>query len=163
MQGIRLLGTDVSPGDEKLMIWRKAADLDLKVSVSGNITPLRKVVDEVSNITVLMEHSGMPKMNGDAIFELASYRNVFVKFTTGGLYGISDEFYPYKDTLPFFKRLCEAFGSRRIMWGSDYPPVQNREGYLKSLDFIRKEVEWLTDNEKDWILGKTALKLWNFR
>ena len=27
----------------------------------------------------------------------------------------------------------EAFGPRRIMWGSDYPPVSSREGYLNSL------------------------------
>jgi len=49
------------------------------------------------------------------------------------------------------------------MWGSDYPPVEGREGYAKSLDFIKKEVDWLSDSDREWILGGTAMKVWRFR
>jgi len=162
VQGIRLDGTDTSPR-EKLAIWKKAAELGINVSVSGNVSPLAGIARKIPNLNILVEHTGMPKMNGEMILKLAEYDNVLVKFTTGGLHSISSEPYPYKDAQPFFRRIHEVFGPDRIMWGSDYPPVESREGYAKSLDFIRKEVSWLSDNDREWILGRTAMKVWRFR
>lgn len=162
VQGIRLDGTDTSPR-EKLAIWKKAAELGINVSVSGNISTLAGIARKLPNLNLLVEHTGMPKTNGDIILKLAEYDNVSVKFTTGGLHSISSEPYPYKDAQPFFKRIHEAFGPDRIMWGSDYPPVESREGYAESLGFITKEVGWLSDNDRQWILGRTAMRVWRFR
>jgi predicted TIM-barrel fold metal-dependent hydrolase len=162
VQGIRLDGTDTSP-NEKLAVWEKAADLGINVSVSGNISTLSEIARKLTDLNLLVEHTGMPKTNGDTIVKLAEYDNVFVKFTTGGLHGVSSKPYPYKDAQPFFKRIHEVFRPDRIMWGSDYPPVEGREGYARSLDFIKKEVDWLSDGDREWILGGTAMKVWRFR
>lgn len=161
-RGIRLNGTDTSP-HQKLAIWKKAADLGINVSVSGNISPLAGIARKLPDLNLFVEHTGMPETNGEMIFKLAEYDNVFVKFTTGGLHGVSSEPYPYRDAQSFFKRVHEVFGPERIMWGSDYPPVEGREGYARSLDFIEKEVDWLSDSDREWILGGTAMKVWRFR
>jgi len=93
VRGIRLDGTDTSPR-EKLAIWKKAAELGINVSVSGNISPLAGIARKLSDLNLLVEHTGMPKTNGDTILKLAECDNVFVKFTTGGLHGLSSEPYP---------------------------------------------------------------------
>jgi len=161
MQGIRLNGTDTSPGENKLAIWEKATELGVNVSVSGDIEPIGGIARAYPALNLLVEHAGSPRVNGDAILELAEYRNVFVKFTTGGLQAVSSTPYPYRDTHAFFRRVYDRFGPERIMWGSDYPPVETREGYVRALAFVQ-EIDWLSEEDRAWILGNTALQLWKF-
>ncbi|MHA2394158.1 MAG: amidohydrolase family protein [Promethearchaeota archaeon] len=162
-QGIRLAGRDNSPGSNKIAIWEKASELGINISVSGDITPVKDIAENISDLNLLIEHVGMPNTNGNKILELAKYDNVYVKFSTGGLHGVSEEGYPYLDVQPFFKKVYEIFGPERIMWGSDYPPVEGREGYRKALDFIKEDVDWLSLEDKEWILDKTAMNLWSFK
>ena len=161
-QGIRLAGRDISPGNNEIAIWEKASELGINVSVSGEITPVKDIAESLPDLKLHIEHVGMPNTNGDKILELAEYDNVYVKFSTGGLQGVSKEGYPYIDAQPFFRKVYEIFGSERIMWGSDYPPVEGREGYRKALEFIKEEIDWLSSDDKEWILGKTAMSLWSF-
>jgi len=48
------------------------------------------------------------------------------------------------------------FGSKRMMWGSDYPPVSNREGYRNALNGIQFHKALGTHLQKEWVMGKTA-------
>ena len=65
--------------------------------------------------------------------EIAQLPNVYVKL--GGLGEITRRpptlvaDFRFEHTPPFVEMILEAFGPRRTMWGSDYPPVGNREGY----------------------------------
>ena len=54
----------------------------------------------------------------------------------------------------------EAFGPQRMMWGSDYPPVSSREGYLNSLRTPLDYLAGLTEGERAWIFGRTAMTVW---
>ena len=56
----------------------------------------------------------------------------------------------------------EVFGVERMMWGSDYPPVSNREGYGNALDGIKTHPAFKTDEEREWIMGRTAIETFNF-
>jgi len=48
------------------------------------------------------------------------------------------------------------------MWGSDYPPVSRREGYDNSLKVPMDYLSGLSSEDREWIFGKTALKIWRF-
>ena len=52
----------------------------------------------------------------------------------------------------------EAFGAKRMMWGSDYPPVGGREGYRNSLQGVLDLSFWKNQEERQWAFGKTAVK-----
>ena len=56
----------------------------------------------------------------------------------------------------------EAFGPQRMMWGSDYPPVSSREGYDNALRFPMDYFRALSEDERAWIFGRTAMKVWKF-
>ena len=49
-----------------------------------------------------------------------------------------------------------------MMWGSDYPPVSNREGYRNALHGVMEHPGFGTEDEKEWVMGKTALGLFRF-
>ena len=58
--------------------------------------------------------------------------------------------------------VVEAFGPQRVMWGSDFPPVSSREGYHRSLQFPLDYFSDLSEGEREWIFGRTALSVWKF-
>ena len=68
--------------------------------------------------------------------------------------------YPFTQVAPLAKMALEAFGPKRMMWGSDYPPVSSREGYRHSLEFPRQYFSSLAQEEQDWIFGRTAASVW---
>jgi L-fuconolactonase len=66
----------------------------------------------------------------------------------------------------FLEQALGAFGSRRIMWGSDYPPVSAREGYGNALRFPMERfaaMPGVTDEDREWIFGGTALAVFPVR
>ncbi|MEC9279183.1 MAG: amidohydrolase family protein, partial [Chloroflexota bacterium] len=63
---------------------------------------------------------------------------------------------------PLVEMAKEAFGARRMMWGSDYPPVSGREGYRNALAGARDHPAFDTLEEIEWVLGKTALEVIEF-
>lgn len=163
IQGIRMVGTAKSPGANKYAIWEKAAELGINISVTGRLESIAEIAERFPNLSVQIEHCGMPSINGDLVLNLSKHPNVSVKFSLAGLKELSHQPYPYRDTHPFFKRIYDSFGPERIMWGSDFPPCLEYTMYEECLDFIRKEIEYLTEDDKDYILGKTALKVYRFQ
>ena len=51
------------------------------------------------------------------------------------------------------------FGSERMMWGSDYPPVSSREGYSNSFNDVLNSDVFQNQNDLRNIIGMTAYKL----
>jgi L-fuconolactonase len=53
----------------------------------------------------------------------------------------------------------DAFGPRRLMWGSDYPLVSSREGYRNALEWMRSAIELSGADEPSEIFAKDAMRL----
>ncbi len=65
----------------------------------------------------------------------------------------------FDHTPPLIEMAYDAFGPRRMMWGSDFPPVSNREGYRNALEGIRDHTAFKSDEDRDWVMGGTAMKV----
>ena len=70
---------------------------------------------------------------------------------------------PYDPYLPFVRLACDAFGPHRLMWGSDFPFTLKVNGYNAGLPFICHSCGFLTAEEKELILGKTAMRVYAMR
>src|SRR6266404_5195286 len=74
--------------------------------------------------------------------------------------------YPFRDTLPWVKRLYEAFGPDRLLWGTGFPGATRTENgrptLQQELDLVRKEIPFFTAADREKILGRNAAKLWGF-
>jgi predicted TIM-barrel fold metal-dependent hydrolase len=90
----------------------------------------------------------------EALCDLAKHKRVLVK--VGAFYALGKKKAPYTDLGPLIQKVVTAFGAKRCMWESDCP-FQVQEGkYEDSLDLVRKRLDFLTDDDRDWLLRRTA-------
>ena len=61
------------------------------------------------------------------------------------------------DVAPYFDRALELFGPDRLMFGSDWPVANLRGGYSKVWRETNRTLARLSRDERDLILGRTAI------
>lgn len=88
----------------------------------------------------------------DTLLGLAKYRNVSVKVSS--LPAFSSKPYPFPSLHEPIRRIYDAFGPRRMLWGSDvtrlvWPYEDNLRLFTEGLDFLSAE-------DKTWVLGRSA-------
>jgi predicted TIM-barrel fold metal-dependent hydrolase len=154
-------------GDLMHPLWRRTAELRVPMLILAPITRMPDIVrlcDKHPNVDVCIDHmADCPADRPDQLpmlLELARFPRVFVKISH--TWNVSNQDYPYRDTHEQVRRIYDAFGPERLMWGTDWPMVEKKCGYAKALAVVRGELKFLTPADKEWILGKTALKLWPF-
>jgi predicted TIM-barrel fold metal-dependent hydrolase len=85
---------------------------------------------------------------------LAQHRRIHVK--VGAFYALGKKTPPYRDLAPLIRRVVQAFGARRCMWESDCPFQVVTHRYVDSLALIRDHLDFLTQDDRDWLLFRTA-------
>jgi predicted TIM-barrel fold metal-dependent hydrolase len=95
----------------------------------------------------------------DNLCRLARHPKTFVKVSA--FYALGKKQAPYTDLIPMIRRLVDAFGPERSMWASDCPyQVQNGHNYADSVALIRDRLDFLSSSDREWILRKTAEKVY---
>ncbi len=170
--GIRLPASSRATSQDPLAQWRTAAELDLVVSAPCNPTALMgeefaEVLRLFPELHIVLEHLGgigqgstEPHDQFKGVLHLAERENLSIKLPGFGEFCSLP--FPFAAVPPLAEMAIEAFGPERVMWGSDYPPVSTREGYAHSLQFPRDYLAALSADERAWIFGKSALKIWRF-
>jgi predicted TIM-barrel fold metal-dependent hydrolase len=75
-------------------------------------------------------------------------------------YALGRKTAPYLDLAPMIRRVFEDYGPRRLMWASDCPfQVENGHKYADSVSLIREKLDFLSNEDRDWLLEKTAAGL----
>jgi predicted TIM-barrel fold metal-dependent hydrolase len=91
----------------------------------------------------------------DALCAMAKHKKVMVK--VGAFYALGKKKPPYDDLGPLVKKVVKAFGPERCMWESDSPfQVQGEHSYSASIDLVRKRLDFLGADDREWLLRKTA-------
>jgi predicted TIM-barrel fold metal-dependent hydrolase len=90
----------------------------------------------------------------DALCALAKHKRVLVK--VGAFYALGKKCPPYTDLAPLIRKVVKAFGVNRCMWESDCPFQVVDHEYLNSFNLIRKRLDFLSADDKDWLLRRTA-------
>jgi L-fuconolactonase len=176
--GVRLRPTARSPGPEPLAVWRRAAELGIPVSAFGTTDEFtspefEEVFAELPNLPIIVEHLGRirrdeapPYNRFRKVLALARHRNAYIKVHGLGEFCRRPNPFPqpmrFQNVPPFMKMAYEAFGARRMMWGSDFPPVAGREGYRNALRWPMDHIPCRNEEDKEWVFGKTALSLFRF-
>lgn len=110
---------------------------------------------------VVIDHLGQVGFAGRILEEdtrglcaLAKYPLVKVKVSA--FYALGAKRPPYEDLAPLFRRVYDAFGPQRLMWGSDCPFQLANGTYEDSIALVRDHVGFLSEDDKEWILCRTA-------
>jgi predicted TIM-barrel fold metal-dependent hydrolase len=91
----------------------------------------------------------------DRLCAMARHKKVMLK--VGAFYALGKKKPPYDDLAPLIKKVVAAFGPSRCMWESDCPfQVQGEQTYQASIDLVLRRLDFLSDDDKEWLLRKTA-------
>ncbi|MBN4064141.1 amidohydrolase [Dehalococcoides mccartyi] len=158
-------------------LWRKAGDLGLVVSSLGDdkrfaSDRFKKIIDDCPETQIVIEHlagvgiTDPPYTDYESALECAQRPNTTIKVP--GLGEITTRpprllpEFRFDNIPPLFEMAYEAFGANRMMWGSDYPPSAGREGYGNTLEGVKNHPAFAKGDDLDWVLGKTAARVWGF-
>jgi predicted TIM-barrel fold metal-dependent hydrolase len=113
---------------------------------------------------VIIDHLGRIGVDGtirnedvEALCQLARHAKLSVK--VGAFYALGKKTPPYLDLAPMIRAVVNAFGARRCMWESDCPFQVVNDKYSDSIALVKDRLDFLSADDKAWILGKTAERL----
>jgi predicted TIM-barrel fold metal-dependent hydrolase len=145
-------------------LWTRCQDLGTTLSVLAPATRLpevTKLIDRYQDLDVIVDHmTDCPVDRGDLLeplLALRRYPNVFVKVSH--TWSLSKQTYPYKDSQAMVKRVYDAFGPQRLMWGTDWPLIEGYCGYAGALAMVRDEMAFLNDEDRRWMLCETVKRV----
>jgi predicted TIM-barrel fold metal-dependent hydrolase len=92
------------------------------------------------------------------LLALAKHPNVAVKAT--GAPGYSSERYPFAAMHVYLRQIYDAFGPRRMFWGTDITkmPVSWRQ----CITMFTEELPWLSEADKTLIMGEAICAWWGW-
>ena len=147
-------------------LFRTAARENLAICplmVPDALPALRQFCCRHPDTTVVIDHlagigDGAPPLDADlsALCSLSVFPQVHVKLS--GFYTVGKG-PPHLDVLPLIRRVYEAFGPRRLMWGSDAPFQMMDETYEESISLIRDRLDFASAEDREWMLRDTAEKV----
>ena len=128
---------------------------------------LEPIVGRFPGVKVVLDHLGGPPVDEEPphpllgnVLRMAKYPNVYVKVSNMNL--ISQLPYPHRDTHDIVRRIYDAFGPERLMWGTDFPHVLAAGGYVRALELVRDALDFLNEDDKEWLFSRTVQKVWKF-
>ncbi|MFB6785033.1 amidohydrolase family protein [Streptomyces sp. NPDC056352] len=118
-------------------------------------------------LTLVLDHLGKPPVRPRAqdtwaadLRSLARLPNTVAKLS--GLVTEADRYYwTPADLRPFVMTALEAFGPRRLMFGSDWPVCTLAADYGQVMDTTRELLAELAEHERAEVLGGTATRIYN--
>lgn len=153
---------------EGLAFFKVAEEKKLIASIAGgpqHQPAIREVAERFPSIPFLCHHLGGVKVadtSGEglqAVLASARLPNIYIKLS-GFYYATAGPRwdFPYRDTFDIVRAEYEHFG-RRMCWGSDYPVVRSHLTYQQSLEAFRTYCDFVSAEDKAWILGRTLQQL----
>jgi predicted TIM-barrel fold metal-dependent hydrolase len=115
---------------------------------------LALIIDHMGISSEALRNNMMPATVAAAA-ALAKYPNMSVKLSSAPLF--SAEPYPFRDMTVHIRRLFDAFGSRRCYWGSDVTNSFAKATYRQRVTHFTEELGFLSEDDKDWIMGRAIL------
>lgn len=117
----------------------------------------------------VLDHMGKPQILGGMsndwkrnIKELGRYDNVFCKIS--GLVSQTDkQDWESSEFFPFLEVITTAFGTERLMFGSDWPVCLPMASYTEVVEIVAGFFKDFSEAEKEKIFGMNAIEFYNLK
>jgi L-fuconolactonase len=130
------------------------------------LEPALRLVDRFPGLPIVVDHIAKPRIEGapDAEWcrlmrEMARRPNVWCKLS-GMVTEVPGWRWEPGLLRPYFETVLEAFGPRRLMYGSDWPVCLWASPYARWIRTVLDFVSGLGDDEQAWIMGRTATEFY---
>jgi predicted TIM-barrel fold metal-dependent hydrolase len=117
-----------------------------------------RVADRYPGLNLIIDHMGVPSSvpadqrfaNLQALLDLARHPTIAVKASALPCFAL--DAYPYRSLHGHVRRTLDAFGPKRVFWGSDLSRLPCT--YRQAVTLFTEEMHDLTADEKAWIMGR---------
>ena len=166
--------------DEKILLTRQNEPMWEEIASLGAVIQFHLraefadqvavIADRYPSLKLILDHMGYPQVDADEaafqpIVDLAQYDNIYLKLSD--VAGRSSQDFPYTDVHPFIEKLVGTFGAERMVWGTGYPGHHRVKHNWPTLDqelrLVRERLPFLTDTQRERILGGTAAEIWELK
>jgi L-fuconolactonase len=145
--------------------WELCSQLGISMCIQTGPVGLPQVTmlaRKFPKVNIILDHLGRPDvLDGPpyaaaaSLFELAAIENIYLKLTPR-IFGDVKKGAASAET--FFPKVVEAFGSKRLAWGSNYPTSEGT--LIANLGKAKAGLACLSAEDQAWIFGKTAQVLY---
>ncbi len=153
--------------------WKKASELGAVFNYfihTDQLPKLEQMVRRYPQVSIVIDHMSQIDLGVDdplpalkKLLALSRYPNVAVKISDLTSVSKSGK-YPFPDAYPWVKRVYDAFGPDRLLWGTGYPGAVRadfqRPTVKKELELIREHIPFFTNQDRAKILGLNAARIW---
>jgi len=146
-------------------LWERCADRGLPIVLkNGAPADVQNLVNKLPDLKIVLSHfcgAFGPKDEYDQRLDIiASSENTYAD--AGAL--TFRHRCPFTESQERLHAAVEKIGADRICWGSDYPRpgLVADASYKQQLEFITIDCDFLSEEQREWILGKTALGVYQW-
>jgi predicted TIM-barrel fold metal-dependent hydrolase len=166
MKGLRFYFTDPRsqswPSDGTLdWLFPVAERLGIPVSLQATtfLPRVAEIAQRHPGLRISIDHMAVPRgttgaesayRNLDQLLVLAKHPNVAVKAT--GQAGYAADSYPFPSIHDALHRVFDAFGPRRMFWGTDITRMPCT--WRQCVTLFTEELPWLKGEDLDWVMGR---------
>lgn len=151
---------------QMLVTWRAAHALGLIVQIQSTprfAVPVHELGKKVPGMPILLDHLNRPGQGTSEeylqVLALAKLPQVYMKLGRTGVESASKQPFPHLDAKPLIKRVYEAFGPERILWGE---LGANSVEFGRSIQLFGTMFDFVAEDDKAKIRGLNAKKLFAF-
>ena len=146
------------------------AGIPVNVMGSGSLPLLRELASRHPNTQVVIDHVGLvqppeppappePFADLDNVLSLAELDNVAIKIS--GACTLSHHPFPYPDIWEPLRKVFEAYGLGRCLWGTDWTRTSPLLTYEQGVESFRV-TDQLSDSERVELMGGSLAKIYNW-
>ena len=158
------------PGIDRVLAAAARASLPVNLMCWGLLEHVARYAREHPSTMLVIDHLGLeqpfdppappePFADLPKLLELAAHDNVAVKIT--GACTLSREPYPYEDLWDPLRRVFDAFGFDRCLWGTDWTRAVNLLTYEQGVTPFRL-TDRLSDDERADLMGGALQRIYNW-
>jgi predicted TIM-barrel fold metal-dependent hydrolase len=150
MLGIRVEGWPTDGSADWFWPAAEKAGLPIMLLIDGRSAQVVRIAERHPQLTLIVDHMGV-----HGRYRESRQVGVSVKLSAAPNYSTED--YPFRDFLPHIRRLFDAYGPQRCYWGSDITNGFRRATYRQRITHFTEELPFLSEEDKDWIMGRAIV------
>lgn len=173
--GVRIMLNRVSedpadPGINRVLSAAARHSLPVNLLVWGRLEQVGQLAARHPETSMVIDHLGLPQpfqppaptapfAELPKVLALAAHDNVAIKIS--GACTLSQQSFPYKDIWDPLRRIFDAFGFDRCMWGTDWTRAIALLTYKQGVEAFRV-TDRLSDSERAALMGATLARVYNW-
>ena len=146
-------------------LWKQIADLGLMVQLHfepRHAPGFEPLIREFPGTTVIVDHLGRPLQGTPeehaVVVGWGKLKNTVIKLSA---FAPSSQ-YPHRDIAPSVRRLADAFGPDRMIYGGGFDEKATADSYRAAREIVRSFIGHFSADDQAKVLGGTAARLFGF-